>query len=81
MRFNPLLILAVLVATACGASRGALQSQPRTLFNGKDLSGWHVDVPASDSNARLRNPFVVRNGLLVFAVAHVVAVFYYRKIG
>ncbi|MEO7966841.1 MAG: hypothetical protein ABIT38_23325, partial [Gemmatimonadaceae bacterium] len=29
----------------------------RSLFNGKDLTGWHVDVPAIDSNARLRNPF------------------------
>jgi len=37
----------------------------RTLFNGKDLSGWHVDVPAADSSPRLRNPFLVRNGLLV----------------
>ncbi len=35
-----------------------------SLFNGKDLSGWHVDVPAMDtSNAR--NPFIVRNGMLV----------------
>jgi 3-keto-disaccharide hydrolase len=35
------------------------------LFNGKDLSGWHVDVPAMDSSARVRNPFLVRNGMLV----------------
>jgi hypothetical protein len=38
---------------------------PRSLFNGKDLSGWHVDVPARDSSARVRNPFIVRNGMLV----------------
>ena len=37
----------------------------RSLFNGKDLSGWDVDVPAADSNVRLRSPFVVRNAMLV----------------
>ena len=39
------------------------QSYP--LFNGKDLSGWHTDVPAMDTNAAAINPFIVRNGLLV----------------
>ena len=40
-------------------------AQPQTLFNGKDLTGWHIDVPAVDSNVRLRSPFEVRNGMLV----------------
>ncbi len=54
------------IAAALGsASRCTQESQPRSLFNGKDLTGWHVDVPAPDSTARLRNPFIVRNGLLV----------------
>jgi hypothetical protein len=58
-------ILAVSVATAFGsAPRCASERQPQSLFNGRDLSGWHVDVPA-DSNVRLRSPFVVRNGMLV----------------
>ena len=57
-----LLILAGIVATALGC---ASKPQPQNLFNGKDLSGWHVDVPPPDSNVRLRNPFVVRNGMLV----------------
>jgi hypothetical protein len=39
--------------------------EAQSLFNGRDLSGWHVDVPARDSNSRLRNPFIVRNGMLV----------------
>jgi hypothetical protein len=39
--------------------------EPQTLFNGKDLTGWHIDVPAVDSNVRLRSPFEVRNGMLV----------------
>lgn len=54
------------MAAALGsASRCTPESQPQSLFNGKDLTGWHVDVPAPDSTARLRNPFIVRNGMLV----------------
>lgn len=37
----------------------------KSLFNGKDLSGWHVDVPAMDKDPNARNPFIIRNGLLV----------------
>src|ERR687892_24654 len=60
------LLLAVCVATAFGStSRCAAQLQPQSLFNGKDLTGWHVDVPAADSNANVRSAFLVRNGLLV----------------
>lgn len=40
-------------------------SQSWSLFNGKDLSGWHVDVPAMDTNKTAINPFIVRNGMLV----------------
>jgi Domain of Unknown Function (DUF1080) len=35
------------------------------LFNGKDLSGWHTDVPEMDTNELAKNPFLVRNGMLV----------------
>lgn len=60
------LILAFSVATVSGSTpRCASEGQPRSLFNGRDLSGWDVDVPAADSNVRLRSPFVVRNGMLV----------------
>src|SRR5689334_23786521 len=52
--------LALPFATATSQSRA-----PKSLFNGKDLSGWHVDVPAIDSSPRVRNPFIVRNGMLV----------------
>jgi hypothetical protein len=59
------LILAVSLATAFGSSSRCAQRQhSQSLFNGRDLSGWHVDVPA-DSNVRVRNPFIVRNGMLV----------------
>ncbi len=38
---------------------------PVSLFNGRDLSGWHVDVPALDKNPLAARPFIVRNGMLV----------------
>ena len=41
------------------------KSQTISLFNGKDLNGWHIDVPAMDSNPDTLNPFIVRDGMLV----------------
>tara|TARA_R110002167_G_scaffold26182_8_gene90282 strand:+ start:4804 stop:5493 length:690 start_codon:yes stop_codon:yes gene_type:complete len=35
------------------------------LFNGKDLQGWHIDIPEMDSIPGAINPFIVRNGTLV----------------
>jgi hypothetical protein len=59
-------ILAVCLVTLVGASSlCASQGEPRLLFNGRDLSGWHVDIPASDTNPQLPAAFVVRDGLLV----------------
>ena len=37
----------------------------KSLFNGKDLSGWHADVPEMDNNPDVASPFIVRNGFLV----------------
>jgi len=39
--------------------------QSTNLFNGIDLSGWHVDVPENDTSKNAVNPFITRNGLLV----------------
>ena len=36
-----------------------------SLFNGKDLTGWHVDVPNSDKNPKADPTFIVRDGMLV----------------
>lgn len=35
------------------------------LYNGKDLSGWHVDVPAMDNDTTVKSPFFIRKGMLV----------------
>jgi hypothetical protein len=51
--------IAIVVFTICA------HAQPRSLFNGKDLTGWHTDVPEMDTNNAAKTPFIVRNGLLV----------------
>ncbi len=40
---------------------------PKTvsLFNGVDLAGWHMDVPAFDQNPDTVKPFIVRDSVLV----------------
>ena len=35
------------------------------LFNGKDLKGWHADVPDADKDKNVPPSFVVRDGVLV----------------
>lgn len=41
------------------------RAQVVQLFNGRDLQGWHVDVPAMDKDPALSSPFIVRDGKLV----------------
>ena len=36
-----------------------------SLFNGKDLTGWHVDVPHRDNHPDAKPTFIVRDGMLV----------------
>lgn len=62
--------LALFLATAfCVPATYALEpvasEKTKSLFNGKDLTGWHVDVPKRDSNPDLEPTFIVRNGMLV----------------
>lgn len=47
----------------CGAAN--VNAQTRSLFNFKDLSGWHIDVPAMDKDKAVSSPFLVRNGVVV----------------
>lgn len=41
------------------------ESNSFSLFNGKDLSGWHMDVPELDDNPDGTIPFIVRDGMIV----------------
>ncbi|SHJ90351.1 protein of unknown function [Tangfeifania diversioriginum] len=53
--------LILFIAAACTNS----EPESISLFNGENLSGWHVDVPAMDNNPEAINPFIVRDGMLV----------------
>ncbi|MBN2031368.1 DUF1080 domain-containing protein [bacterium] len=60
MKKHIILITLTLIVFSCSS-----QPQPQSLFNGTDLSGWHIDVPAMDNDPDVENPFIVREGMLV----------------
>ena len=55
----------LITSSCCLIIITASSAQSYSLFNGKNLTGWHVDVPEMDSNKTAKNPFIVRNGMLV----------------
>lgn len=57
MKIRLLLILVLIVSCE--------QQSTTSLFNGKDLDGWHIDVPEMDSIPDAINPFIIREGNLV----------------
>lgn len=70
-RVLPLFAVSLLwMLSACGASGDAsadLPVGPATiaLWNGKDLSAWHADVPAADDGKEVAPSFSARDGILV----------------
>jgi len=58
---NSILSLIILAVFSCQTR----ETETQSLFNGTDLTGWHVDVPAMDSNPDTVNPFIVRDSMLV----------------
>lgn len=54
--------VALLLLIALSSCRS---QQTISLFNGVDLTGWHIDVPEMDTIPEAINPFIVRNGMLV----------------
>jgi Domain of Unknown Function (DUF1080) len=61
------IVFLFLIISVCSSCTEKLKStkQSKSLFNGKDLSGWHIDVPDLDKDPSLIKPFIVRKGLLV----------------
>ena len=59
------LIVVSVVLMASLSCKSLSQSKSVNLFNGSDLSGWHVDVPKMDNDPSVKSPFIVRDGLLV----------------
>ncbi len=57
---NLLLFLVVI-----GVISSCTTQSTTSLFNGKNLEGWHIDVPAMDSIPDAINPFIIRDNMLV----------------
>jgi hypothetical protein len=57
-----LLCLFVFPLAAC---QGSAVGERTRLFNGRDLAGWHADVPAADGGADVPPSFTVEGGVLV----------------
>lgn len=57
--------LVICTVVLSGFAQTAAGDEAKRLFNGKDLSGWHMDVPALDKNPDGKVPFAVRDGMLV----------------
>ncbi len=56
-------LLLLLIFTGFFSVRTIAQSY--SLFNGKDLTGWHADIPDLDTSKIAQNSFMVRKGMLV----------------
>ena len=54
-----LILFAIIALYSCNSNK-TIQ-----LFNGQNLDGWHMDVPAMDSIPDTINPFIIRDGMLV----------------
>jgi hypothetical protein len=55
--------LALMLVLAAPASTD--EGKTRSLFNGKDLSGWKADIPELDAKPEGKSSFTVRDGKLV----------------
>jgi len=57
----------ILILTALLSFTSQLSAEDKVikLFNGRDLKGWHSDVPAADKNPDIKPSFIARDGMLV----------------
>ncbi len=58
-------VSSLLASSPCLADDAVSKAKTISLFNGKDLTGWHVDVPHLDNNPDAKPTFIVRDGNLV----------------
>ena len=68
MKHNIIIFLCLLAACKSQPDKAVIDTtteNPRSLFNGRDLSGWYADVPDLDKDSTLKSPFIVRDSLLV----------------
>lgn len=68
-RHCPLPVVLLALFAACGSAPSPTgpitPTRPIALWNGRDLSGWHTDVPAADKDPDVPPSFVARDGILV----------------
>ncbi|RIK78535.1 MAG: DUF1080 domain-containing protein [Planctomycetota bacterium] len=60
-----LYFLAVGLVLLCASGLYGEDGKTRSLFNGKDLSGWKADIPELDAKPDGKSSFTVRDGKLV----------------
>jgi len=60
MKYLSFVLISFLIISSCRNEPSTVQ-----LFNGENLDGWKMDVPAMDSLPNLNAPFLVRDGNLV----------------
>src|SRR6056297_797066 len=69
MKSSLFLSLLVFTLSACQSEswsqNESMSPQSVRLFNGEDLTGWHMDIPAKDENPDTSDAFIVRDGMLV----------------
>ncbi len=53
------IFVVLLLVTSCKSTKTV------SLFNGKNLDGWHQDIPVMDSVSNAKTAFIVRDSLLV----------------
>jgi Domain of Unknown Function (DUF1080) len=58
-------LASLLFLSTLGLPAASLSAQARPLFNHRDLTGWHADVPDADTIPGLKSPFSVRDGMLI----------------
>jgi hypothetical protein len=68
MRQKQLVLTAIVASFLLAAPHAAAaeeEDKAKSLFSGKDLAGWHADIPALDENPDGKSSFTVRDGKLV----------------
>jgi hypothetical protein len=65
MKSTLLALLLCVPSLVPAAPEEKADSKTHSLFNGKDLSGWHTDIPKADKNPNLDPSFITRDGLLI----------------
>ena len=60
-----ILFFITVLATVVLSCKSPIQNDAVSLFNGKDLSGWYMDVPGMDINPDTTIPFIIRDDMLV----------------